>query len=94
MILYWLTLGVVAAIVVVLVVYLVAIAIALNNARKNVAALADGLETVAGHTEPLAERIGTIDQALDGTRLGFEAAERHLGGAAEAFQKTPARREP
>lgn len=90
MILYWATLGVVAAIVLVLVVYLVAIAAALNKARKNVAALADGLEAVAGHTEPLAEKIGTIDQALEGSRMGFEAVDRHLDRAGEAFEKAPA----
>lgn len=93
MILYWLTLAVVGAIVVTLVVYLVAIAVALNNARKNVAALADGLEAVAGHTEALAEKIQTVDQALKGARIGFEAVERELGRAAEAFEEAPARRE-
>lgn len=92
MILYWLTLAVVAAIVVILVVYLVAIALALNNARKNVAALADGLEAVAGHTEPLAEKVQAVDQALTGARIGFEAVDRELSRAAEAFEETPARR--
>src|SRR5262245_9806076 len=52
-----LTLVTVAAVVLVLAGYLIAIAWALLDARRSVAAIADGLEAVAGHTSPLGEKL-------------------------------------
>ncbi|CAN5372162.1 hypothetical protein BH23GEM4_BH23GEM4_02770 [soil metagenome] len=87
MFLPWLTLIVALAIVLVLAGYLIAVAWALLQAKGNVARLGDGLEAIAGHTEPLTERITTIDGALRDVATGFAAVERHLGGAAGAFEQ-------
>lgn len=86
MLLYWATLAVVAAVVVVLAGYLIAIAWALNAARRNVRQIADGLEAIAGHTEPLGEKIGTIAGAVGQLVEGFTAVDDDLGRAAEAFE--------
>lgn len=87
MILYWATLAVVLAVVLVLAGYLIAIAWALVQAKRNVAALADGLEAIAGHTDPLEEKIGTIAGALNDLVDGFGDVDDHLAGAARAFAK-------
>lgn len=87
MIVYWLTLAVIAAIVLALAGYLIATALALLQARNNVARLADGLEAVAGHTAPLADRVGTIDGALRQIAAEFGAVEANLTGAADAFER-------
>ena len=55
-----LTLVTVALVVLALAGYLIAIAWALGQARKSVAAIADGLEVVAGHTRPLPDKLTTI----------------------------------
>ncbi len=59
-----LTLVTVALVVVALAGYLIAIAVALRSARNSVAAIADGLEAVQGHTQPLPEKLTTINGAL------------------------------
>jgi uncharacterized protein YoxC len=87
MILYWLTLIVAAVVVLVLALYLIAIAWALARARKSVAGIADGLEAIAGHTSVLEEKVGTIDGALKTVAEHFTAADEHLDGAAQAFQR-------
>jgi hypothetical protein len=87
MILYWLTLAVVAAVVLALAGYLIAIAWALIQAKRNVAGLADGLEAIAGHTAPLGEKVDAIGGALTTLVEGFGAVDRNLEGAAEAFQR-------
>lgn len=86
MLIYWLTLGVVAAVVLALAGYLIAIAWALIKAKSNVKKIADGLEAIAGHTEPLAEKIGTIGGAVGRLADGFGEIDRNLGRAAEAFE--------
>ena len=85
MLLYWLTLAVVAAIVLALAGYLIAIAWALAKARSNVRQIADGLEAIAGHTDPLGEKIGTIAGAIGQIIEGFGTIDANLGRAAEAF---------
>lgn len=87
MILYWLTLAVVAAVILALAGYLIAIARQLAIARRNAAALADGLEAAAGHTDVLPERIETIHGALKGIAADFAAVDEGLGGAAETFRR-------
>ncbi|MDQ3809647.1 MAG: hypothetical protein M3336_05090, partial [Chloroflexota bacterium] len=54
----------VALVVIALAGYLIAIAWALLQAKKSVAAIADGLEAVVGHTQPLAQKLTTINEAL------------------------------
>ena len=66
--------------------YLIAIAWALLSARKSVAAIADGLEEVAGHTAPLGEKLTIVNGALSALLETLQAAERHLGRAAAVFR--------
>ena len=81
-----LTLITVALVVVALAGYLIAIAMALVAARRSVAAIADGLEAVAGHTQPLPEKLTTINGALTQLLAGLQAADRHLGRVATVFK--------
>lgn len=81
-----LTLITVALVVLALAGYLIAIAWALLQARKSVAAIADGLEAVAGHTQPLPEKLTTINGALGELLRGLRAADGHLGRAATIFK--------
>ena len=81
-----LTLITVALVVIALAGYLIAIAWALVNAKRSVAAIADGLEAVAGHTQPLPERLTTINGALTQLLSGLQAADRHLGRVATVFK--------
>lgn len=83
MLLYWLTIGVVAAVVLVLAGYLIAIAAALLAARRNVAELADELERIADQTAPLDGEIGDVAAALERIEGGFADADRRLSAAAE-----------
>lgn len=85
MLLYWLTVAVVAAVVLALAGYLVAIAAALWSARRNVAELADELERIADHTVPLAGEIGEVAAALERIEDGFAEADRRLSSVADAL---------
>ncbi len=81
-----LTLITVALVVIALAGYLIAIAWALLQAKKSVAAIADGLEVVAGHTQPLPEKLATINGALSALLGGLRAADGHLGRTAAVFR--------
>lgn len=81
-----LTLITVALVVLALAGFLIAIAWALWQARKSVAAIADGLEAVRGHTQPLPEKLATINGALGTLLDGLRAADGHLGRAATVFR--------
>jgi hypothetical protein len=81
-----LTLVTVALVVLALAGYLIAIAWALIQTRTSVAAIADGLEAVAGHTQPLPEKLTTINGALTQLLAGLQAADRHLGRVATVFK--------
>jgi hypothetical protein len=81
-----LTLITVALVVVVLAGYLIAIAWALYQAKRSVAAIADGLEAVRGHTQPLPEKLATINGALGALLDGLRVADGHLGRAAAVFK--------
>ncbi len=83
-----LTLITVALVVVALAGFLIGIAWALLSARKSVAAIADGLEAVAGHTAPLPEKLTTINGALVALLGGLRVADGHLGRAATVFKLT------
>jgi len=81
-----LTLVTTGLVVVALAGYLIAIAWALHGARKSVAAIADGLEVVAGHTAPLGEKLTIINGALSALLETLRAADGHLGRAATVFR--------
>ncbi len=81
-----LTLVTVALVVIALAGYLIAIAWQLIGARRSVAAIADGLEAVASHTEPLPEKLTSINGALTQLLTGLQAADRHLGRVATVFK--------
>ena len=81
-----LTLVTVALVVIALAGYLIAIAAALIQTRRSVAAIANGLEAVAGHTQPLPEKLTTINAALSQLLAGLQAADRHLGRVATVFK--------
>ncbi len=81
-----LTLITVALVVIALAGYLIAIAWQLIGARRSVAAIADGLEAVAGHTAPLPEKLTTINGALVQLLTGLQVADRHLGRVASVFK--------
>lgn len=86
MLLFWLTLVVIAAVVLVLAGYLFAIARALAAAKSNVRKIADGLEAIARHTDPLEEKIGVIDGAVGQLVEGFAAVDGDLARTIEAFE--------
>lgn len=81
-----LTLITAALVVLALAGYLIAIAWALVRTRHSVAAIADGLEAVAGHTQPLPEKLTTINVALTQLLNGLRAADAHLGRVATVFK--------
>lgn len=83
-----LTLITIALVVIALAGYLIAIAWALRGARNSVAAIADGLEAVVGHTQPLPEKLTTINGALTALLGGLRVADGHLGRAASVFKLT------
>ena len=81
-----LTLVATALLVVGLAGYLIAIAWLLTRARRSVAAIADGLEAVAGHTAPLGEKLTIVNGALSALAETLQAADGHLGRAAAVFR--------
>ena len=81
-----LTLITVALVVVALAGYLIAIVVQLAAAKRSIAAIADGLEVVAGHTAPLPEKLTTINGALVQLLASLKLADRHLGRVATVFK--------
>jgi hypothetical protein len=81
-----LTLVTVLLVVVALAGYLIAVAVALRDASRSVAAIADGLEAVQGHTVPVGEKLATINGALSALSNGLAAVEGHLTAAARVFR--------
>ena len=80
------TFVIVALVVLALAGFLALVAWSLIEARRSVAAIADALEEVAGHTTPLERKLVTINGALSALAGGLDAADRHLGRAARAFR--------
>ena len=66
--------------------YLIATTWVLVRAKRSVAAIADGLEAVNGHTQPLPEKLTTINAALGALLTALGAADRQLGRAAAVFK--------
>jgi len=81
-----LTLITVALVVIALAGYLIAIVLMLVDARRSVAAIADGLEAVRGHTAPLPEKLTIINGALTQLLAALGAADGQLGRAATVFK--------
>ena len=81
-----LTLVTAALVVIALAGYLIAIAWALNDARKSVRAIADGLEAVQGHTAPLGAKLTAINGGLAALLGGLQSADGHLARAAKVFR--------
>jgi hypothetical protein len=81
-----LTLITVALVVIALAGYLIAIAWSLVQTRRSVSAIADGLEAVAGHTQPLPEKLTTINGALTQLLGGLRVADGHIGRIATVFK--------
>lgn len=81
-----LTLITVGLVVAVLAGYLIAVAWLLTDARKSIAAIADGLETVRGHTQPLEEKLVTVNGALSALLEGLGVADGHLRRVAAVFK--------
>ena len=80
-----LTLITAALVVLALAGYLIAIAWSLLQTRRSVAAIADGLEAVRGHTGPLGEKLVTINGALGALLGGLESADGQLKRSARVF---------
>ena len=73
-------------VVLVLVFYLTGILISLVRAGNRLAAIAAGLQAVAGHTGPLEDRLGTVNGALGQLHAGLEAIDQELVGIAGVFR--------
>ena len=81
-----LTLLAILLVVLALVGYLTATALLLLRARNSVAAIADGLEAVQAHTEPVPEKLTAINEALGTLLAGLQGADGQLGRAAKVFR--------
>jgi hypothetical protein len=86
-----LTLVTVAVVVLALVVYLVLILLALRDAKRAVAAIADGLEAVQGHTAPLPAHLTTINGGLSALLQRLRGADGHLARVASLLGLVPHR---
>ncbi|MEO7392729.1 MAG: hypothetical protein ABIU58_11175 [Ramlibacter sp.] len=84
--LLYLTLGVVAAVVLVLVAYLVGIILALWDARNSLAKLAGGLIAVRDQTQPLGQHLGSINGGLSSLLKGLLAVNGDLAAIVRVAQ--------
>jgi predicted PurR-regulated permease PerM len=82
-----LTLLVFLVVVLALVVYLVAIILALRGANRNLTQLAGGLEAIAKDTQPLPQKLTTINSALGQLLSNLISAEGHLGAVARLLSR-------
>lgn len=82
----YLTLAVVAVVVLGLAGYLAAVAWALLHARHSVTRIANALESVARQTTPVEDKLVTINGALSALAGGLDTADRHLARAARVFR--------
>jgi hypothetical protein len=81
-ILFYITLAVVLIVVLALVYYLVSIIIALRSASRNLYQLAGGLDAIVQDTQPLPEKMGTINGALAQLLSGLVSVDGHLAAVA------------
>ena len=76
------TLLAVLLVVLLLVWYLVRIIIALRNASNNLGQLAEGLDKIAKDSQPLPEKLTTINGALEKLLQGLLSVNGHLAAVA------------
>ena len=81
------TLVVVLIVVLALVVYLLGIIVALRGAGRNLYQLAGGLDAVAKDTQPLPQKLTTINGALGQLLVNLVSAEGHLGAVARLLTR-------
>jgi len=81
-----LTLVVIAIVVLALAGYLIAVAAALMGARRNVARLAGGLETIASQVAPLGDQLNTTNAALGELLEALGTVDHHLLGVARLLR--------
>lgn len=82
----YVTLILVLVVVLALVVYLLLIIRALRGANENLNQLAGGLGQIMGDTEPLPQKLETINGALGQLLQGLLAANRHLANVARLLR--------
>ena len=85
-ILFIATLVITGLIVLALGIYLVLIIAALRKAGDNLEELAGGLQQVAQDSQPLADRLGTINAALTQLHGGLSSVDGHLVGIAKVLK--------
>ena len=81
-ILMYITFAVVLIVVLALVYYLLSIIAALRGASRNLYQLADGLNAIVQDTQPLPEKLNTINGALGQLLAGLVAVDGHLAAVA------------
>ena len=82
-ILMYMSFAVVLIVVLALVYYLVSIILALRSASRNLYQLADGLNAIVQDTQPLPEKLTTINGALGQLLAGLVAVDGHLAAVAK-----------
>lgn len=80
------TLIVVALVVLVLVIYLVGIIIYLFRGAAHLKELAGGLQKIENDTAPLADKLTTVNGALDQLLNGFSSVNSHLASIARVLK--------
>lgn len=86
MLLVQLTVAFAAVVVLALAGYLIGIAAALASARKSVAAIAKGLETVRTNTEPLPRQVPSVRDALTALLGELRSTDRQFGRIARLLK--------
>jgi hypothetical protein len=86
-VLTWITLAVLAVVVLVLATYLILIGVALMRANRNLKLLAGGLAAIQGHSQPLPAHLTTINGALVTLLHGLQSVDGHLAGIARLFKR-------
>ena len=84
-VLLYISLVVVLVVVLALVVYLLGIILALRRASRNLYQLADGLDAIVKDTQPLPEKLSTINGALGQLLDGLLAVDGDLAAVAKLF---------
>ncbi|MEP7198196.1 MAG: hypothetical protein ABI874_00145 [Chloroflexota bacterium] len=81
------TMIVVLVVVLALVAYLLGIIMALRGASRNLYQLAGGLDAIVKDTQPLPNKLGTINGALTQLLGGLLAVEGDLGAVARLLKR-------
>jgi len=82
----YITLAVILIVVLTLVVYLLLIIKALRNASKNLYELAGGLDQIVQNSQPLPEKLTTINGALAQILTGLLSVNGNLAAAAQLLK--------